>query len=149
MQHDMKPRPRFWTAMSMLLVFATLGGCSASDADLIDYVTFGAGLPPNSTVVATKRAPAMAQDGRHYLIFDTDDAGVAAFAKAYTGGSLDEMKQSRTELRGATSSGTWMDTVDGLPWDLAAIKSGRFSRHARTNGFLSIDLSPNRVYVFR
>jgi hypothetical protein len=132
-----------------LLVIATLGGCSGSDSELIDYVTFGAGLPPNSRVVATKRDSGFAQDGRLYLIFDTDSAGIATFTKAYTGGTLDSMKRSRTELNGATSSGTWMDTVDNLPWDLAAISNGRFSRHASTNGFLSIDLSTNRVYVFR
>ncbi|WP_436715876.1 hypothetical protein U8335_27110 [Roseiconus lacunae] len=115
----------------------------------VDFVTFGAGLPAQATIVARKPAEAFAQDAHEYIIFDTDATGVETFASAYAGVSLAAFARDRTKLKGATRSGTWADTVSGIPWDLTTITDGRFYRRGDTNGFVAIDMDLYRVYVFR
>ena len=130
-----------------LLVFVCciVAGCT----DPVDRATRGAGLPSGSKIVATKADPELAQDAHCYLIFDTDADGVEKFALDYAGIPLSKFLTSRTKLQGASSSGTWIDTLPGMPlWNLKTIPNGRFFSPSGTNGFVSIDMDTYRVYVF-
>jgi hypothetical protein len=67
----------------------------------------------------------------------------------YAGIPVSRFLKSRTELRGASRFGTWIDTLKGMPlWNLKMITNGRFFTPSGTNGFVSIDMDTYRVYVF-
>lgn len=142
------------TALRTILVGAIAfiaAGCSNSpSAEVIEFVTWGQGLPKDATVVSWMQESGFKQDAKVFLIFDTTSAGCAEFAQKYSdGATLDELLTSRTEIKGARSTGTYADRIPEIPWDLTTISNGRFFQREQTTGFLSIDLDKNRVYVFR
>ena len=141
------------TALKTMLVFATAlltAGCSNSPStEQIEFVTWGQGLPKDAKIVAWKES-GFTQDPKEFLIFDTTSAGCAEFAQKYSdGATLDELLTSRTEIKGARSTGTYADRIPDIPWDLTTISNGRFFQREQTTGFLSIDIDKNRVYLFR
>lgn len=130
---------------SLILTICIIAGCT----NPVNRATRGAGLPSGAKIVATKADPELAQDAHCYLIFDTDADGVEKFALEYAGIPLSQFLTSRTELQGADESGTWIDTLKGMPlWNLKDITNGRFFSPSGTNGFVSIDMDTYRVYVF-
>ena len=132
-------------AAPLVLIFCIVVGCT----DPVHRATRGAGLPSGAKIIATKADRELAQDAHCYLIFDTDADGVEKFALDYAGIPLSQFLTSRTKLQGASTSGTFVDTLTGMPlWNLKMITNGRFFSPSGTNGFVSIDMDTYRVYVF-
>ena len=141
--------PRYPVMLFTSAIVVTLAGC-ADHSELVDFVTFEAGIPNGAEIVAVKKDSGLTQDGRSYLIFDSDAKGTAEFADAYSGGvPIDKYLRTRFQIKGASSRGTFADVVDGISWNLGTIRSGRYFRRNDTNGFVAIDVAENRVYVFR
>lgn len=113
-----------------------------SDDEIVDFVTFGHGLPESGRVVGTQIDYTIERE-YWFLIFDSDPEGIAWFAKRYSRGvSIDDLSRERPR-------GWEKNEVGTVTWNLAAIKNGRYFQHKGNHGFLSIDLTRNRVYVFR